>query len=448
MEVVTFVDDGLGHSSFLVDLGAGGALVVDPPRIPDHQLAAAAARGLKIVWTADTHSHADYVSGSPELAAQGATFLASKGAELMVAHRPVADGDEVELAPGLVLRAIPTPGHTPDHLAYLLSEHGRPVALFSGGSLMVGTVGRTDLLGPEPREELARRLYRSLHSEILTLADDLPVYPTHGAGSFCSAPGASERTTTIGRERATNPLLAAPNEETFVAQLLAGFGTFPTYFSRLPELNRRGPRLYGRLPVLDRLDVTHVRRLIDDGALVVDVRPITEFAAGHIPGALSIQLRPVFASWLGWLVEPDRPLVFVLDADQDRSELVRQCLDVGYEQLAGEINGGMNAWRSAAFPEARAHLTAPDGLVGTVLDIRQRNEFVAGHVPGAQHIELGALHHAPLPGAPITVMCGHGERAMTAASILEQRDICDVHVVAGGPDDWATATGAPLDIDA
>ena len=358
-EIVTFVDEGLGHSSYLVDLGDGRALVVDPPRIPDRHIAEARARGLKIAFTADTHSHADYVSGSPELAAQGAEFLASKGAHLEVAHRAVAAGDEIELRAGLVLRAIATPGHTPDHLAYLVCENDRPTALFSGGSLMVGTVGRTDLLGPELREDLARQLYRALRDEILTLPDDLAVYPTHGAGSFCSAPGASERTTTIGRERATNPMLAVPDEDSFVEQLLAGFGSFPTYFSRLPEVNRRGPRLYRTLPTLDRVSVAQLRELIADGAVLVDVRPIEDFAAGHIPGALSIELRPVFASWLGWLVEPDRPLVFVLGDDQDRSELVRQCLSVGYEHLAGELDGGMTAWREPTFPRRRSRSSDP-----------------------------------------------------------------------------------------
>ena len=287
-EIVTFVDEGLGHSSYLVDLGDGRALVVDPPRIPNRHVDEAHARGLEIALTADTHSHADYVSGSPELAAQGALFLASKGANLEIAHRAVAAGDEIELRPGLVLRAIATPGHTPDHLAYLLYEGDRPAALFSGGSLMVGTVGRTDLLGPEPREELARQLYRALRDQILTLPDDVTVYPTHGAGSFCSAPGASERTTTIGRERATNPMLAVRDEDTFVERLLAGFGSFPSYFSRLPELNRRGPRLYRSLPALDRLDVSRVRELIATGAVLVDVRTIEDFAAGHIPGALNV----------------------------------------------------------------------------------------------------------------------------------------------------------------
>ena len=443
-EVLSFVDEGLGHSSYLVDLGGGRALVVDPPRVVDRHVGAARARGLEIVLTADTHSHADYVSGSPELAARGATFLASSGAHLQVAHRGLSGGDEMELHPGLVMQAIATPGHTPDHLAYLLRENGQPTALFSGGSLMVGTVGRTDLLGPDLSEALARQLYRALRDQILTLPDDVVVYPTHGAGSFCSAPGSTERTTTIGRERATNPMLAAPDEDSFVEQLVAGFGSFPTYFSRLPEVNRLGPRLLATLPTLEQLTVTKVRELLAGGGVLVDVRRIDRFAGGHIPGALSIELRPVFASWLGWLVQPERPLVFVLDDDQDRSELVRRCLSVGYDHLAGELDGGMAAWRTAQLPQEQIAMVGPDALAPTILDVRQRNEYVSDNVPGAVLVELGSVRDSVehLPAGPITVMCGHGERAMSAASILTARGRADVSVLAGGPADCA-ATRVP-----
>ncbi|MFA5886120.1 MAG: MBL fold metallo-hydrolase, partial [Acidimicrobiia bacterium] len=228
------IDDGLGHSSYVVGLGDGTALVIDPARFPDGQRRIATEQGWRIAWTADTHSHADYISGSTELAADGAEFIASRGARLDVPHHPVVGGDEITLAPGVALRAIPTPGHTPEHLAYLLLVHDSPVALFSGGSLMVGAVGRTDLLGDEHRENLARALFHALREEILTLPDDLAVYPTHGAGSFCSAPSGSARTTTIGTERTTNPLLAIEDEDRFVATLLDGLGSFPTYFRQLP----------------------------------------------------------------------------------------------------------------------------------------------------------------------------------------------------------------------
>jgi len=445
--IMSFVDEGLGHSSYLVDLGDGRALVVDPPRFPDRHLAEAAAHGLEVAYTADTHSHADYVSGGPELAARGAEFLASSGADLVVPHRDVDPGDDIALTSELTLRAIATPGHTPEHLAYLLLDHDEPIALFSGGSLMVGTVGRTDLLGPEPREDLARDLYRSLHDQILTLPDEVAVYPTHGAGSFCSAPGATERTTTIGRERRTNPFLQAPDEDTFVTELLAGFGTFPTNFLRLPEVNRLGPRLYGHVPPLARLSVDEAHSFLSSDEVLVDVRPIADFAAGHVPGSLSIALRPVFSSWLGWIVEPNRPLVFMLGDDQDRSDLVRQCLDVGYEMLVGEIDGGMDAWRSAGLPVTSVDLVDARGLSGTLIDVRQRNEYETGHIPGAINIELGAVPTTSTPRGPITVMCAHGERAMTGASILEQHGHQELAVLTGGPDDWVAGTGNPLQID-
>ncbi len=311
---------------------------------------------------------------------------------------------------------------------------------------MVGTVGRTDLLGPEPREGLTRQLFHALHERILTLPDELPVYPTHGAGSFCSAPGSTERTTTIGRERRTNGLLAIDDEDTFVRAVLAGFGTFPTYFSRLPDVNRRGPRLYGELPELPTLDLAAFQSAIDAGAVVVDARSIAGFATAHIPGALSIHLRPVFASWLGWLVDADAELVFVLDDDQDVDELVRQCLDVGYERLVGRLDNGIETWVRAGLSVSSIPLMTAEALDGLLLDVRQANEFAAGHVPGATNVELGAIAHAFIPAGAVTVMCGHGERAMSAASILEANGVRELRVIAGGPDDWAKVTGETLEV--
>jgi glyoxylase-like metal-dependent hydrolase (beta-lactamase superfamily II) len=212
VEIVSVVNEGLGHSSHVVGLGDGTALVIDPTRLPDRQRRLVAARGWRIAWSADTHSHADYVFGQPGAGHRRRRVPRPARARLEHAHRGVEAAEEIELGDGLALRAIATPGHTPEHLAYLLVQDGAPVALFSGGSLMVGTVGRTDLLGDEHREELAAALFRASRDEILVLPDDVALYPTHGAGSFCSAPSTSERTTTIGRERATNPLLATTTE--------------------------------------------------------------------------------------------------------------------------------------------------------------------------------------------------------------------------------------------
>jgi hydroxyacylglutathione hydrolase len=440
-----FVDEGLGHSSYLLDLGDGGAALVDPPRFPLAHEARAAQLGLRIAWTVDTHSHADYVTGSPGVAARvGATFVAPAASRLEAAHRAVRDGEHVELSPGVHLVALATPGHTPDHHAFVLEADGRPIGLFSGGSLMVGTVGRTDLCGPDLAEPLAREMYRSLR-RFDALPAEIGLYPTHGAGSFCSAPGASERTSTLGRERATNPLLLVDGEDEFVARLLAGFGTFPRYFGTLPEVNRRGPARIDVLPALGRLDADTVARHVAAGALVVDARPFSAFAAAHIPGSLSNALRPVFGSWLGWLVDAGRPLVFVLDDGQDRADLVRQCLDVGHEHLVGELGGGIDAWAATGRDLASIPVVRIDQVSGTVVDVRQVAEYQAGHVPGARNIELGAVAAAEVPAGALTLMCGHGERAATAASILAVRGV-GVSIADGGPETWATATGQPLQV--
>ncbi len=439
-----FVDEGLGHSSYLVDLGDGTAAIVDPPRFPTPHLTAAEASETAPRWTIDTHSHADYVTGSPALASGDAiTFIAPAASKLETPHRAVHDEERITLAPRVTLRAIATPGHTPDHHVYVLEQAGAPGALFTGGSLMVGAVGRTDLCGLDLAEPLAHEMFHSLR-RLDGLPDDLAVYPTHGAGSFCSAPGDSQRTTTLGRERATNHLFGIDDEDSFVGELLAGFGSFPTYFTRLPELNRRGPRRYAQLPRLDRLDVDTAARHVGAGALVVDVRPMAEFATGHVPGSMSNALRPVFASWLGWLTALDRPIVIVAGDGQDRDEIVRQSLDIGHESIVGELDGGIDAWRSAGRPIIGIPLVEPEEIVGTVVDVRQRAEFEAGHVPGAVNVELGSLAQTPLREGPVTVMCGHGERAMTGASILTARNHRDVSVLDGGPNTWAASSGHPL----
>lgn len=443
-EIVAFVDEGLGNSSYLVHLGDGGALVVDPSRDPAPYEHEAQRRRLSIGYAAETHLHADFVSGSRELAAHGAAVIGATGDRRAFPHIGVGDGDEIDLG-GLRLRALATPGHTPHHVAYLLLDGERPAALFTGGSMLVGSVARTDLISPDRTEELARAMYRTLHLQFADLPDDLAVYPTHGAGSFCSAPAGVERTTTMGRERAANPLLTAADEDAFVARLLDSLGTYPRYFDRLAQVNQQGPPVLGMLPQLAQLGVADVRRLAAEGAWVIDVRDSAEFAAGHIPGALSIHLRDAFGTWLGWLVPPDTPVVFVCGADQDRVDLVRQALKVGYEQLAGELEGGMAAWREAGLPEQTVARVSPAGIEGTLIDVRQASEYVAGHVPGAILAELGSLGGGErLPRRGLTVMCEHGERSMSAASLLQRAGRDRLTVVTGSADEWAAATGRPL----
>lgn len=446
MNVVPFVDEGLGNTSWFVDLGDGRAMVVDAGRDPRPYLAETERRKLELALAAETHLHADFITGNRELGALGVDILAPAKSDLTWPHRSLHPGDELDLG-GLVLRALATPGHTPEHLAYLLLDGSRPVAVFTGGSLLVGAVARTDLIDREATDGLSRALWRSIHDQLLALPDEVVVYPTHGAGSFCSAPAGDQRWTTIGAERATNPLLAAPDEDTFVRRLLDGLGTYPPYFLRSRERNRLGPRVYGvRQPDLPALSVDDLRQAAIAGAEVIDVRPVEDFAAGHLPGSLSIPLRPQFGSWLGWLVEDDRPLAFVLGPDQDPGEVVRQSLAIGYEHLLGALADGVEAW-AATQPLERTTLVDARVLADRpVLDVRQAGEFEAGHLPAAVHLELGSLgdHIDSVPPGPLAVMCGHGERAMTAASLLARAGRNDIAVVVGGPTDWAGGSGCPL----
>lgn len=437
-----FVDEGLGNSSYLVELGDGRALVVDPGRHPGQYIAEADRRGVDIAFALETHLHADFVSGARELGALGASLLGPRDAQHQFPVRGMVNGDELDLG-GLTLRAIGTPGHTPEHLAYLLLDGPSPVALFTGGSLLVDSVARTDLIDPDQTEALARSLWRSLHERILVLPDDLSVYPTHGAGSFCSAPAGGERTTTIGREKRANPLLAATDEDAFVKQLIGGLGTYPPYFLRLREVNRNGPLLYGpgggSLPSIRPEDV---RRLLAGGGWVVDVRSVDAYARGHVPGSVSNVQRAQFASWLGWVVPFGAPVVFVVDDATDIPDLVRQTRTIGYDEAFGVLAGGVEAWTAAGYDLDTTPLCNVEEVSGQVLDVRQRGEYGAGHVPGADNVELGSLEDASPAARPLAVMCGHGERALTAASLLARAGRRDVTVLIGGPDDWARRHGA------
>lgn len=437
---IAFVDEGLGNSSYLIDIGDGRAVVIDPSRHPRPYLAAAERRRLQVAFAVETHLHADFVSGSRELAALGATVVAPAAGGLEFPARGLVHGERIHLG-GLHLRGLATPGHTPEHLAYVLEEGDRPLALFSGGSLLVGAVARTDLIAPDQTELLARRLWQSLHERILTLPDDLPVYPTHGAGSFCSAPAGGERTTTIGAEKRANPLFGAPDEDAFVKLLLDSLGTYPPYFLRLREVNRRGPIVFGiGDPALPLLSAETVRERVARGAMVVDTRSVEAFAAGHIAGSLSIPLRDVFATWLGWLVPAEVPIVFVVEDARAAAVAAIEARKIGYEQLDGIVE--LMAWDE---PLARIALQPAAALDGTVVDVRQRNEYDAGHIPGALHVELGDVGDAAVPRGPISVMCGHGERALSAASILQRAGHHDVRVLTGGPEEWSRARRTPLE---
>jgi glyoxylase-like metal-dependent hydrolase (beta-lactamase superfamily II)/rhodanese-related sulfurtransferase len=444
--LIPLIDEGLGNSSYLIDLGDGRALAVDASRDLRSVYAAAQRRNLRVAYAADTHLHADFLSGAVQLGHdQGATILASQAGGREFAHRGLADGDEVDLG-GLTLRALSTPGHTDEHVSFLLLDGATELGVFTGGSLLVDSAARTDLSGADRTLGLARAQYRSLQ-RLAQLPDTTAVWPTHGPGSFCSAPATGERTSTIGDQKATNPLLDAPDEDTFVRQLLANLGDYPTYFDRLPEANRAGPAVIVTEPTLPDLTPHETKALIAAGGYLVDVRPATDYAAAHVPGALSIPLRPVFASWLGWLVPDDAPVAFVISNDQDRDEVLWAAYKVGYERLAGTLAGGMAAWIDAGEPHLSTSFVQPDqARLRPYVDVRTAAEFSTGYFPGALNIGLGELaqRSGEVPDGAL-LACGHGERGMTAASVLERAGHTAVAVLDGGPDEYAAAHNLTLE---
>jgi hydroxyacylglutathione hydrolase len=450
-----FVDEGLGNSAHLVGSHAAGtAVLIDPLRDVDRYRYAAEQHSVRITHVLDTHLHNDFISGARELAAQaGAVVAASAAARLGFEHRPLVEGDTLPLG-GAEVRVLATPGHTPEHLSFLLApatgEAGPPTALFSGGALMVGGAARTDLLGHDVCVPLARQLYHTLQHKLLALPDDVAVYPTHGAGSFCAAPASPQRTTTIGQERRGNRLALARGEDAFVSLALSGLPSYPVYYKEIRPINQRGPRVLGGVPLLQPLGPHEFRAWMERGALVLDVRPRRVYARGHLPGAYAIELDAPLVVWAGWTIPFGAPLLLVAADAPARESAVRQLIRIGFDDLPGYLAGGLEAWTGAGLPvatvptltAAELHTRLEAGEPLTVLDVRQDAEWDAGHIPGAVHIENGRLAWDRLPFAPdqpVAIHCASGTRAMTGASVLARRGFTNVSQVEGGFRAWERA---------
>ena len=466
MFIRQFQIEGLGHLSTLIgDEEAGLAAVVDPRRDVDIYVDAARENGLRISHVFQTHLHNDYVSGGRELvAATGAVEAIGAGAGLAYDHRAMADGDVARVG-ALSFQVVDTPGHTPEHVAYAVADTTRaaePTLLFTGGSLLVGSVGRTDLLGAEHAMPYAEQMFHSLHDRILAHEDFVSVLPTHGAGSLCSTGIGSTLSSTIGFERRYNSLLQPTEFESFARALLAGQPAVPRYFARMRPMNQSGPRVLGGIPVPEPVTLASLHRLVAGGGLVIDLRAPSAFAAQHIPGSLSIPAGSSFSTWLGWVVNLDRDVVFILPGGLDEvaaawDDAIRQALRIGHDAVAGYLEGGIGAWLAAGLPtESNGHLTVAQlaevvdrggSDAPLVVDVRQADEFVDGHVAGAWHIGAGGLpgRLADLPrGQPIATICAAGYRASVAASLLDAAGFTNVSWVAGGNDAWL-AEGLPVE---
>ena len=463
MDFELFVTPGLGDTSYLLASGRE-AVLVDPQRDAWRFLEAAERRGWRVRHVLETHVHNDYLSGALETrAATGADILAPARGRYEFEHVPVDEGDEIELG-GLRLTAIATPGHTPEHLAWAVSELGAagaltpgglgsPDAVFTGGSLLVGSVGRTDLLGPALTDALTRDQQRTL-ARLAELPGSTRILPTHGAGSFCSAgPVSSARTTTIDAERSSNATFALTRAEpdAFRVQALADLGRVPAYYAHMAGLNRRGPRVLGRLILPPELDPAGFEAAAARGTTIVDARDREAFAGGHIRGALNVELESGFSGYVGWLVPFGAPVLLVLPdgAPDALAEATTELLRIGYERVQGWLEGGMDAWAASGRPLAsyettdmpavhRERLAGEDRSV--LLDVRQPIEWATdGVVPESEHIFIADLAErlGELPaGAPVTVFCRSGHRAAMAASVLEGAGI-DVRLVSeGGAATW------------
>ena len=450
MEVLPIETPALGDRSYLVHDGEA-ALVIDPQRDTDRVTALAADAGVRITHVAETHVHNDYVTGGFALArAARASYLVNVDDPVGFDRTPVSDGDAVEVG-GMRVRVLATPGHTYTHLAYVVEAGGDVAGVFTGGSLLYGSTGRTDLLGPGATPALSRAQWASAHRLARELPDTAPIFPTHGFGSFCSATQSAATSSTIGQEKLANPVLTL-DERAYVESLLAGLDAWPAYYAHMAPANLAGPAGPDLSPPRPA-DAAELRRRIEAGEWVVDLRDRIAFAAGHVPGTFSIPLDQRFATYLGWLIPWGTPLTLLGDSPEQIAWAQRELARIGIDRLAAAATGRPETWagergvasmRLAKFVDLAAAMDAGEGRP-VVLDVRRRLEWVESHIAGAVHIPLHELPGkiAELPPGDVWVHCESGYRSTVAASMLAARG----RRVVGIDDDFASAAAAGLALE-
>lgn len=446
MQIRTIRTEGLGDSTHI--LGHDGiGLVVDPQRDIDRFLGPVEEMGIEVRWVFETHVHNDYVSGARELArALDAELVLPAGAAPVYCHLPAFHGEDLT-AGALSVRPVHTPGHTPEHLSYLVLLEGREQAVFSGGSLLVGSAGRSDLLGQERSYTLARLQFGSLR-RLAALPDHTGLYPTHGAGSFCTASRSSGDTSSIGVERTANPALQTGDEDAFVSSHLGGATPFPAYYADMAPINLRGAPPIDLDTAVPRIDEGAFRALPED-SVVVDARPRDLFAAGHLPGSLGVELRDDFSVWVGWLTPHDARVVLVLGPGQSLEEARRQLGRIGYDRIEGVIED-LDRWtrtRLVSYPIHDVGGFADHVAAGAqVLDSRAPDEWESGQIAGAvkryaPHL-LEGIPEGLDPDRSVFVACETGYRATISASILERNGYRPEVLVGAGVGDVLQAMAA------
>ncbi|MFZ5849039.1 MAG: MBL fold metallo-hydrolase [Actinomycetota bacterium] len=451
MITVTPIDTpGLGDRTYLAHDGKV-ALVVDPQRDYDRVLAVAEAAGVAITHVFETHIHNDYVTGGLALAQEvGAAYHVNADDPVSFERVGVHDGDVVEVGETMRVRVVHTPGHTHTHLSFALSDGDQPVAVFTGGSLLYGSTGRPDLLGPDHTDTLVRAQWRSAHRLAEELPDETEVFPTHGFGSFCSATQSEALASTIGQEKLANPALTQDEEE-YVEKLLAGLEEFPAYYAQMGPANSAGPDAPD-LSEPSLADPAELRRRIDAGEWVVDLRTREAFAAGHLMGSVNFGIDGQFITYLGWIMPYDGTVTLLGESPEQVAEAQRDMARIGLAKPAAMATGKPDEWADGAplgrfdvatFKDLKVALDSGEDIV--VLDVRRPAEFDEKHIEGAVNVPIHAIlaHLDDVPRKKLWVHCAGGYRASVVASILDARGY-DVVSVDDSFDENAAASGLPI----
>ena len=456
MKIYRVEAPGLAHYSYVLS-SQGRCAVIDPKRDVDTYLNYAQTNRLQITDILETHIHADYASGARELSERTGAELwlsAHDQGELFeyaFPHREFRDADSFTLG-DVRIEALHTPGHTPEHISFVVTDLSRgnhPAVLFSGDFVFVGSLGRPDLLGEDAKRSLAACLFDSVTRKTASLPDGLEVLPAHGSGSLCGS-GMSERPqSTLGYERHTNPFFAIPQRNEFVNRILASVPPFPDYYRRMKRINAQGPALLGMLPGARSWSPAELRARIEESKAVgIDLRRPEAFGGAHIPGSINLGAGPSFGFWAGWAVPYDRPICLISGDEAVLEDARRALVRVGLDHIEGFLEGGMPAWMESGY--AQSHLSQLSVLElhdklsqrPFILDVRATGEWQSGHIDSAHHIYAGevAQRLAEIPrDRQVHLICGTGYRSSMAASLLLREGYRDIINVTGGMTAWNAA---------